>query len=326
MTTKPPTTGQTELGNGLAVPDEPGTAVSILSKVGSVESEWEGLDDLDMAPDPAGIPVIKIGRKADGTGGIKLSGDDDTTEHIQFVWAARGLSRVKFEGEYDAAKPAKVMCRSVDGVKPDDHQPLWTTTVEHIDGDHVVSTSSEYNAPDACVACPFSFENATDRKTACRKSMEALVYLQQPGDDSGAVRVARFRFGGLAYKAAKHYWDSFRYRIPKIPAVAFVTEMTLEKEKTDNGIFYVPHFERDYQLARQEAEVFITDARGRVAQWKSVIAEDLADQIGDVAAVPETGPFDEAPSGWDPETGAEIVDAPGEEVVAQYSPSESEPF
>lgn len=288
-------TSKTDTANLPAVPDT-STAVDILSKIGSVESEWNDLDDLDMAPDAAGIPVIKINRKTDGTGGIKISGEEDPTEHIAFVWAARGLSRVRFDGPYDPKNPPKVDCRSVDGLAPDDHQPLWMA--KNTDEGGVLVDEK----PASCTLCPYAYENGGD----CKKNMEALVYLQEPGDTSGAVRVARFRFGGLAYKSAKNYWDSFRYRIPKIPSVAYVTEMTLEKEKTDNGIFFVPHFERAHQLTREEADVFITDARARTAQWRSIIAEDLADQTGDVAAA-EAGPFDDA-QGVDPATG-EIIDA-----------------
>jgi hypothetical protein len=112
------------------------------------------------------------------------------------------------------------------------------------------------------------------------------------------------------------YWDSFKFRLPKIPAVAFITTMTMEKLKTDNGWFLVPHFERTAPLTRTEADVFIVDARSRAAQWRHVIAEDLMDATADdIVDTPAEGPFDGEPV-------AEGTPTPAQ--AAQYA--DEEPF
>lgn len=254
--------------------------VDLFKKLGQIEDAWADLDDLDLAPGETQIPVIKIARKTDGTGGIKLSGDDDVTETIRFVWAARGVSRVKFAGAYDPKADVTIDCRSTDGLAPAPAQPLWANAKT---ADGKPDPAQGYTQPVSCSVCPHSFENGASGPTACKKSMEALAYLQRPGT-TGAMDVARFRFGGLAYKHARNYWDSFRYRIPKRRPVGVVTEMTLEREQTPNGIFFVPHFEVVDELSRPEADVFITDARSRLPEWQAHIADDLDQPVADVAA------------------------------------------
>lgn len=276
-------------------------AVDLLSRLGQVESDWDDLDDLDLAPEETQIPVIKISRKVDGTGGIKLTGDDDVTESVQFVWAARGVSRVKFAKAYDPKSDVEIDCRSADGKAPAPAQPLWANTKT---ADGRPDPTAGYDQPASCSVCPHAFENGASGPTACKKSMEALIYLQRPGTSGETIDVARFRFGGLAYKAARLYWDSFRYRIPKRRPVGAITEMTLERETTDNGVFFVPHFEVVTELTRDQANVFIGDARSRATEWQAHIADDLDPPVMDVAAdtgdpfadEPQTDPFHGQPN------------------------------
>lgn len=286
----------------------PQDTVDLLGRLGQIEDSWSDLDDLDLAPEETQIPVIKISRKADGSGGIKLSGDDDETDTVEFVWAARGVSRIKFAKAYEAGADIEIDCRSTDGKAPVPHQPLWANART---GDGKADPTKGYTQPATCSVCPHSFENGATGPTACKKSLEALVYLQRP-ETTEAIDVARFRFGGLAYKQARLYWESFQYRIPKRRPIGAITRMTLQREKTPNGVFFVPHFDVVQELTRAQADVFITDAKSRLGAWQQHIADDLG-PVGDVAA--DAGdPFADQPVNTVGASGA-TYDGEGNEII-----------
>lgn len=265
----------------LAIPEQAG---NILSRVGAAESEWDGLDDLDMVPAAqAGIPFFRTSGKLDG--GL-LDAEGNQVPEVFAVLAARSLSRSYFPKSFDEDPNGRPVCWSTDGVKPAEGVP-------------------EPQAA-SCTGCAKSFEAGGK----CRKNLEMLGYLPAT-DNSGEVEILRFRWGGISFAPAKRYWDSFTTRIPKKHPVAYVTRITMEPTKTDKGTFLAARFERVKELARNEVEVFIADARRRKSLWQQMIAEDVADaaaQAGDEDH--RAGPFDDEPAPAAPVPAAPVSAAP----------------
>lgn len=270
--TKPATTTtvdttSTDKPSALAIPDAAG---DIIRRVGEVESLWDDLDDLDLIPDAAGrVPFIRTNGNIDG--GLFI--DDERLDYVDCVIAARSRSRAYFEKPWDEDKNARPVCWSSNGIVPDE-------TVPH-------------RQADKCATCPMSFEHTPEdqRKRACRSNVELLAYVPDAND----IAIMRFRIGGISVKHAMRYWASFSTRIPKKHPIGFVTRVTMVPEQTPNGNKLAVHFERVKELAREEVEVFIVDAKRRKAMWQQMIAEDVIDataQAGDGAD--SAGPFDDA--------------------------------
>jgi hypothetical protein len=297
------TTGALELA-----PD----AGDIIRRIGAVESEWDDLDDLDLIPDAAGrVPFIKTNGNIDGG----LYRNDEKVDEILCVIAMRSKSRAKFEKTWDEDKNARPECWSSNGLVPD-------------------ATVAEPKH-DKCATCPFSFEHASEaeRKTACRSNVELLAYVPDEND----IEIMRFRIGGISVKHAMRYWDSFRTRIPKKHPIGFVTKVTMVPEVTDNGNKLAVHFERVKELTREQAEVFIVDAKRRKAMWQQMIADDVVSADAQAVDGGDQGdPFADAPrsgnetrAAVDPETGEIIGATPAAVTVDSngYSADDAEaPF
>jgi hypothetical protein len=231
----------------LAVPE---TAGDIIHRIGEVESLWDDLDDLDLIPDAAGrVPFIRTNGNIDG--GLFI--DDQPVEFVDCVIASRSRSRAFFEKPWDEDKNARPVCWSSNGIVPDD------------------TVANKQN--DKCAGCPMSFEHTPEdqRKRACRSNIELLAYVPDAND----IAIMRFRIGGISVKHAMRYWASFQTRIPKKHPIGFVTRVTMAPEVTPNGNKLAVHFERIKELAREEVEVFIVDAKRRKAMWQQMIADDV---------------------------------------------------
>lgn len=281
-------------------------AGELIRRIGAVESEWDDLDDLDLMPEGAGrVPFIKTNGNIDGG----LYRNDQKVDEILCVIAMRSKSRAKFSKTWDEDKTARPECWSSNGLVPD--------------------ASVAEPKHDKCATCPFSFEHAdpADRKTACRSNVELLAYVPDEND----IEIMRFRIGGISVKHANRYWDSFRTRIPKKHAIGFVTRVTMQPEVTDNGNKLAIHFERVKELTREQAEIFIVDAKRRKGMWQQMIADDVVDVSAQASDGADQGdPFDAPPvfNGQPVDENGEIgATAPATAAVRNdgYSPNE-EPF
>lgn len=261
-------------------------------------------DDLDLDPSGGVLPLLPLNRKVGQDDSGILVGGERRTE-IEFVWAARATSRAHFPRSFDEDPQSRPDCWSSSGQAPD-------------------PSVTEPKAK-ACAGCPFSFEATGGKKSldgspGCSKNLEALVYI----DDAGMSRVARIRFGGIAYKAARDYWDSFRWGRPRKYAFQFLTRMRLVSVKTDNGNFLVPEFDRLAQLDDAEAVAIGTDARASMGSFTALVSEEIVDGTAREVAS-DDGLGDPFPSAGD---GSTVDAATGEihrSVPNRWEPSE-EPF
>lgn len=235
------------------------------------------LDGLDLDPDGGAIPFLPFNRKVGQDDSGVLVGGERKTE-LEFIWAARATSRSHFPKSYDKDPNGRPDCWSSSGTHPD-------------------AGVAEPRAT-SCAACPYSFEqtgggDTPDGSPGCSKSLEALIYLEE----NGMSRVARMRFGGLAFKAARDYWNSFGFGRPKVRPVQFMSRMTLVSTKTDNGNFFVPEFSRVAKLADEEALAIGRDAKGLLGQFTSMVAEDIVEASArDSHDSGGPGPFDDDPT------------------------------
>lgn len=232
-------------------------------------------DDLDLSPDDAALPLLAMNRKVGQDDSGVLVGNERVLE-LDFIWAAKSISRAHFPQAYDKDPNGRPDCHSIDGINPSPiiAQPKAKT----------------------CAGCPWSFEatggnEGPDGSPGCSKNLEALIYLS----DGDMNRVARIRFSGIAFKAARAYWDSFRFARPKKYAFQFLTRMRLVSTKTDNGNFLVPEFTRIETLTDDEALAVGHDAKALTGTFRSLTADDIV-----TAGARETesgpGPFDDTPT------------------------------
>lgn len=230
-------------------------------------------DDLDMSPDDTGaLPLLTMNRKVGQDDSGILIGNERHLE-VDFIWAAKSVTRAHFANRYDIDPTGRPDCWSADGTTP---SPTITDPKAH-----------------TCAGCPFSFEatggGETNGTPGCSKNLEALVYVQ---DATGATQVARIRFGGIAFKAARAYWDSFRFARPKKYAFQYLTRMRLVSTKTDNGNFLVPEFSRMSELDRDTAIAVGTDAKSMTGTFRSLVSNEIVE--GNAApADDQPGPFDD---------------------------------
>jgi hypothetical protein len=235
-----------------------------------IDDPWAGVADGDLSPATArSIPLLIQNRKSDG--GIVDEETGEVLRAIDFVWLAKSTSRAWWPEPFGKGEKVPA-CRSADGIVPDPQSPQVQAK--------------------ACAICPKAkWDDPDPAFRRCADNIEALIFLPQ-GD---AGRLARIRFGGLAYKPAQAYWDSFMARMPRRPPIAFVSHMELEPVKTDNGTFLVPTFRRVLELRRDEAQPLIDERDHRLEEWTSTVAEDVA---AGATREPEQAPA--SPSAGDP--------------------------
>lgn len=272
---------------------EPGTSVEIHdgARVPIVaDDDWSHIDDGDLSPSTSvNIPLYQLNRKSDG--GFLNEDTGDVQRELDAVLMAKVNTRAWWPepfGKGDAAPS----CRSNDNVAPDvdrspAQQPEWELP-RSANGDLPART---------CAECPNSRWNG-DEPPACTESIEFLAFVPT---DTSAGRVARLRFSGMALAKARRYWDSFKLRMPRRPPMAFITHITLEEEKTDNGTFLVPAFRRAEEIPFGDARPIIEAREQRQTEWRTAVAVDERPVVDDVTS---DGPFD---------SGSGYVPGPGEE-------------
>lgn len=214
-----------------------------------VDNEWGDVDDGDYDPESKGrIPHIAQDRR--NGGGFVDPETGETMLGFDFIWLAKGRSRVYFDKQFDAKKRTLPACSSSDGIVPD-------------------SKIAEPMSP-RCAGCPFHQWDETTKKFPCSSSVEALVYLPGPS------RVARVRFSGLGHKPAMLYWESFQVRVPRRPPLSVVSHVELVETRTDNGTFLVPSFSVVSALPRELATGLIRERDAMLGDWKADVADDVA--------------------------------------------------
>lgn len=280
--------------NDLAVVDH---STSIAHSVTAAPAIGD-FDDLDLSPEDGTLPLLPMNRKVGQDDSGILVGNERVLE-LDFVWAAKSISRAHFPAKFDHDPGGRPDCWSVDGVAP--------------------SPTIAEPKHDTCAGCPFSFEatggkDGPDSSPGCSKNLEALIYVA----DGDMSRVARLRFGGIAFKEARAYWDSFRFARPKKYAFQYLTRMRLVSTKTDNGNFLVPEFSRVEEIGRDEAIAIGTDAKALTGTFRSLVSDDIVTAEVRDSEHTAPGPFDDEPpfAAVDGETG-EITYDPSPVITAE---------
>jgi len=217
------------------------------------DDPWAGVSDGDLSPATArSIPMLTLNRK-EGNGFTDAETGEARITALDFVWLAKSTSRAWWPEAFGKGEKNPT-CRSADGVVPDPQSP---------------EVQSQ-----ACATCPQAKWESDDKDfRRCVDTIEMLVFLPDP---HGFGRLARVRFGGLAYRPTQAYWDSFSARLPHRPPIAFVSHVELEAVGTDNGVFLVPKFSRVRELSIDEARPLIEERDRRIAEWTATVAEDVA--------------------------------------------------
>lgn len=280
---EPPDVAVAPSAGALAVPDEAHPDLreqdAVVLAGLATDDEWADVGDGDLDETAQGgwrIPYLLQNRKLGG--GVTLP-DGEIVQAFDFVWLARAKSRAWFETDFGQGDSVP-QCRSFDGLKADPNSPKLQ------------------NGGD-CTTCPrasWNDEVNPDPRHPCRDAVEALIFL--PDTVSGGI-LARIRWAGLAVKTARSFWDSFSLRLPKRPAIAFLSRMSfVEEEHAPNGTFLVPHFERVEALSRREANPLIAERDRRLADWQKDIAEDVeagkSREAGEEDAGRKGDPFSDA--------------------------------
>lgn len=242
-----------------------------------VDDEWSDVDAGDLAPGQRRIPYMQLDRNVGG--GFT---DPETLEQVtelDFIWMAKGRSRVWFDKPFKAVDADPPSCRSVDGLHADPTspalQPGWADAPITPDGEIIRPTGD-------CSTCPLaSFDDdirgGKDVKR-CRETVEALVSIPI-ANEPGAIRLVRLRWGGIAVRPALAFWDSFFTRLPTKPPIAYVSHVTLKPEPTDFGPKLAPEFTRVKQIPRSAATPLIVERDERVKAWLEDIAADVAEGV-----------------------------------------------
>ena len=222
--------------------------------------EWAGVDDGDMTGDVGGRRIPRIRSNMKYGYGWAPTDSDTWVPQLEFVWLAKGRSRVLFPAAYDADN--KPLCRSGDGLTADPDSPDLR------------------NGGD-CTTCPHRLWNG-DTPPECSESIEALVFLASHNENGLRVggQLRRLRFSGMALGPARDYWDSFGLSLPKRPPMSAWTVIYGEPRDTANGKFLVPHFEQGDPLARSAAQPLIAEREQRMADWRADITDDTRDGVG----------------------------------------------
>lgn len=237
-----------------------------------VDDGWVGATAPEIAPI---LPLLGFNAKADGgftdeaTGQVYKAGDT-----IRVVWLAHSENRAWWELDYGKGDKHP-SCRSSDMLTPDPSSP-------------------NLQAP-TCAACPHS--KWTDEPPACGVRVNVMAYLIDE------QRITRTSFNGLALKHVARYTGTFKARLGGKPPMAFVTEITVGEEETGFGVFLVPEFRIAEPIDYAEAEPLIALRDEFLAQWRSMLAQDLAAATQAAnGAGEDIGPFDDA--GTRPPAGA----------------------
>lgn len=271
------------------------------------ENEWEGIGDGDLAPaDETLLPLLPMNRNM-GEGVLDPS-TGEKTDTLRFIWLARTVSRAWWDKSFDERDPADPApkCRSIDGLK----------------GQGAFGPGSTENPSGKCASCPRNTFTPEKGVPACNASIEAMIAMPDLDEDGRVMgaNLYRLRFGGIAYAKARAFWDSFRARVPVMPATAFLSQMHLEPVETKNGRKLAPTFTRLRQFRLAEVKPIIDRRDELIDEFKRLIAEEVEagagaadiavdEQRGEDAGGPFDGPYEQRPFTDETEAAAKVEEA-----------------
>jgi hypothetical protein len=211
------------------------------------------------------VPRFTFNAKSDGGFYDELDetriGAGESLRCVVLLWSE---SRAYWKEEFGKGETKSPTCRSTNMIVPDD--------------------ASLEKQSATCAACPHSKwgTGPKNEPPACNLRINVMLYLPE------SQRIVRTAFGGLALKYVQRYLGGFATRLPQRPPMAFITEILVDKQDTDNGVFLVPKFKIAGDISRAEAAPLIALRDELRKQWEALSAEDLHDRGDDKAA----GPFD----------------------------------
>lgn len=251
--TPKPTTPAVAASNVLALPaDDPWR---------DVDDGFIGATAPEVAPT---LPLLDFnanmgfGFTDEATGQIYGVGDT-----VRVVWLAWSESRAWWELEFGKGDKTPT-CRSADMLRPD--------------------PSSPKPQAEKCAECPRS-KWTDDGAPDCGVRVNVMVYLLDE------QRITRTAFRGIALRHVAQYIGGFKARLGGRPPMAYVTEITVAEQETDYGPKLVPHFRVAEAIDHAEAAPLIALRDEFLAQWKSLLAEDLAQATQQEGGGPSIDPF-----------------------------------
>lgn len=255
-------TPNTPASKEVAVPETTGVlALPTDNPWAGVDDGWVGVTEPEIAPV---LPLLAFNAKADGGFTDEATGETfKAGDTVEVVWLAHSENRAYWEQEFGKGDKTPT-CRSSDMVHPDPASPA-------------------VQAP-TCAQCPHS--KWTDEPPACGVRVNVMLYLKDE------QRITRTSFNGLALKHLARFTGSFKARLDGKPLMAFVTEITVGEEDTDFGTFLVPQFRLGAPIEFEEAKPLIVLRDEFIAQWRSMLAAELAEATKDGGAGKDLGPFD----------------------------------
>lgn len=252
--------------------DVPGTAVELSTRPGAlalpVEDPWADVDSGYMGHHAVGLslPLLQSDMRPGGGWVDQMTGEKLAS--LDIVWLAWTESRA-FWLEPFGKGSKQPDCRSTDTQIPDEASPERQAAT--------------------CAECPHSKWSGED-PPACGLRVNVLAYLV------GERRLTRVSFGGTALKYVSKYIGGLRAMVPPRPPMAFVTHVELEQVEEPGGSKWLePRFTVAAEVDRSEAAPLIALRDEFTAQWRSLLAEDLAKpESGAEHNRPGPGPFEDA--------------------------------
>lgn len=234
----------------------PATTDDHVSALVIPDNEWADVDAgyVGEAPPSAApvVPLLNWNAKLGGGFHDELTNTDTGEgETLTVVWLAWKESRAYWAEAFGVGDKTPT-CRSNNMIVPDE-------------------ASTEKQSA-TCASCPHSQWSDTGKPPACGVRVNAMLYLPDQ------QRITRTSFGGLAMKHVQRYLGGFETRLPRRPPMAFLTNVHVAAEETDNGKFLVPHFEIAGDITREAAVPLIQLRDELRKQWETLAAQDLETQ------------------------------------------------
>lgn len=227
--------------------------------------EWADVDDGLVGMEHIGYQLPRLVSDMRPGGGWTDETTGEKFDHLNVVWLTSAPGRAYWSEPFGKGNQAPD-CRSADMVRPDEQSPNRQAAT--------------------CAECPHS-KWTDDGRQECSTRINTLVF------DTDRQHLARVSFGVTAIKRVRAYLSGLKATVPPRPPIAVITSIKLEEIERDGMRWLEPQLTVGGQLNRSDAQPLISLRDEFLTQWRSAIAEDMAQPDSDART--ESGPFDEPP-------------------------------
>lgn len=254
---------------------------------GQEAAEWEDVDDGLIGWEAIGysMPRLVADFRPGGGWTDESTGEKEIAE-LNVVILAMQPGRAYWKEPFGKGNLAPD-CRSSDMLVPDAGSPDQQSS--------------------KCSSCPHAQFGSKGDGQACSTRINALVY------DTDRQHFARTSFGVTAIKRVRGYVSGLKAYAPPRKLMGQVTHIGLESVERDGMKWNEPVLSPGEKFERGEIEPLRKIQTEIVAQWRSVLAEDMARPDADGTSVGE-GPFDSPLPGHVPASARPAYTNPDEDV------------